>query len=72
MLKRLSNLSEQRLHDEIVGAAGAYSAQIYRKIRIADVIDLRSLPFHSLGRYALQAHFDFCIADEEQQPAFAI
>lgn len=72
MLKRLSNLSEQRIHDEIVGATNDYYAHIYRKVRIADVIDIAGLPSHLASRYALQAHFDFCICGEDHEPAFAI
>jgi hypothetical protein len=72
VLKRLSNLSEQRVHEEIVGAAEEYHAYIYQKVRIADVIDIDRLDTRAAGTYALQAHFDFCIADENQVPAFAI
>lgn len=72
MLRRLSNLGEQRLHDEIVEAAGHYQAHIYRKVRVADVVELKALSDRSLGTYALQSHFDFCICDEWHQPQFAI
>ena len=72
MLKRLSNLSEQRVHDEIVDTAVNYRGQIYRKVRIADVIDITQLRSKTLGTYALQAHFDFCICDDQHNPAFAI
>lgn len=72
MLKRLSNLSEQRVHEEIVGAAEEYHAHVYQKVRIADVIHIDRLNTRVAGTYALQAHFDFCIADENHVPAFAI
>lgn len=72
VLKRLSNLSEQRVHEEIVGAAEEYHAHIYQKVRIADVIDIDRLGTRDAGTYALQAHFDFCVADENHNPAFAI
>jgi hypothetical protein len=72
VLKRLSNLSEQRVHEEIVGAADEYHAHIYRKVRIADVIDIERLGTRDAGTYALQAHFDFCVTDENHVPAFAI
>ena len=72
MLKRLSNYSEQRLHDEIIGATNDYHGHIYRKVRVADVVDISKLASRDFGSYALQAHFDFCICDDDHQPAFAI
>lgn len=72
MLKRLSNYGEQRVHDEIVATADHYAANIYRKVRLADVIDISKLPSRELGRFALQSHFDFCICDDSHMPAFAI
>ena len=72
MKRRLSNLSEQRLYQEIVGTTAEYRAEIYRKVRIADVVDIVSLPTRAIGTYALQAHFDICVCDENQIPEFVI
>jgi hypothetical protein len=72
MKKRLSNLSEQRLYEEIVGTVGHYRAEIYRKVRVADVVDISALPTRATGTYALQAHFDICVCDEDQIPEFVI
>ena len=72
MLKRLSNLSEQRVHEEIVGAAEEYHAHIYQKVTVADVIDINRLGTRDAGTFGLQAHFDFCVADENHVAAFAI
>lgn len=72
MRRRLSNLSEQRLYEEIIGTVGHYRAEIYRKVRIADVIDINKLPTRAIGTYALQAHFDICVCNEEQVPEFVI
>lgn len=72
MKRRLSNLSEQRLYEEIVGTVAEYRAEIYRKVRIADVVDIESLPTRAIGTYALQAHFDICVCDENQIPEFVI
>jgi hypothetical protein len=45
---------------------------VYRKVRVADVIDTdATLPFE-LGRYALRAHFDFVVTDREHVPQFAV
>lgn len=72
MKKRLSNLSEQRLYEEIVGTVCQYRAEIYRKVRIADVVDIGKLPTRAIGTYALQAHFDICVCDANQIPEFVI
>jgi len=72
MKKRLSNLSEQRLYEEIIGAVGHYRAEIYRKVRVADVVDISALPTRATATYALQAHFDICVCDENQMPEFVI
>jgi hypothetical protein len=72
MRKRLSNVGEDKLHREISPAVDGFGASIYRKIRLADVVDISGLPSSDLRRYALQSHFDVCIADSDEQPAFAI
>src|SRR4051812_16288171 len=72
MVKKLSNLGEQRVYDELKPVADRYGAEVYRKVRVADVIDTdATLPFE-LGRYALMAHFDFVVTDREHAPQFAV
>ena len=72
MVKKLSNLGEQRVYDELKPVADRYGAEVYRKVRVADVIDTgATLPFE-LGRYALMAHFDFVVTDREHVPQFAV
>lgn len=71
MFKKLSNLGEQRVYEELKPAADRYGAEVYRKIRIADVVDIDRLPF-DLGGYALKAHFDFVVTDREHMPQFAV
>ncbi len=72
MKRRLSNLSEQRLYEEIIGTVGPFRAEIYRKVRVADVVDIDALPTRATGTYALQAHFDICVCNENQMPEFVI
>lgn len=72
MLKRLSNFGEQLVHQEIAGAILEYQGNIYRKIRMADVVDINCLSSRQLGSFALKAHFDFCVADDAHNPQFAI
>ncbi|MCW3847362.1 DUF2726 domain-containing protein [Sphingomonas sp. LB-2] len=72
MKRKLTNRGEQLVHDEIVGVVSTYQAEIYRRIRIADVIDISKLSDRSRGTFALQSHFDICVGDERKEPAFAI
>jgi very-short-patch-repair endonuclease len=72
MLKPLSNLSEQRLGDELIKESVRYGATVYRKVRVADVVDVDRLGDWQLGRFALMSHFDFGVADERHKPLFAV
>lgn len=72
MLKKLSNKSEKKVYEQIAPEAIKYDAGVYRKVRVADVIDIEQLSSHSLGTYALQAHFDFVVSDAEERPLFAV
>lgn len=71
MKRLLANYGEKSLHDEIVGTVAHYRADIYRKVRIADCIDISKLADRSLASYALQAHFDICVCGDDGLPAFA-
>lgn len=66
------NGGEARLHCEIADAVGGFRGDIFRKVRVADAIDIRRLSRRNLGTYALQAHFDICVSDEEGLAAFAV
>jgi hypothetical protein len=72
MLKRLSNKSEVYVNDLLAPAADRYEAEVYRKVRIADVVDINDLRSRELGRLSLMGHFDFVVADSNHDPLFAI
>jgi hypothetical protein len=72
MLKKLSNFSEMQVFEQIEPVAKKYGATVYRKVRIADVVDIAKLRIYHLSSYALKAHFDFVIADEAEYPLFAV
>ena len=72
MLKRLTNHSEHRVYEQVAKACDEFGAEVYRKIRIADVIDIDQCAERSQGTYALMAHFDFVICDENHMPQFVI
>lgn len=72
MLKRLSNRGEVYVHDLLAPAAARHDAEIYRKVRIAGVIDIDGLNARELGRFTLMGHFDFVVTDRNHDPQFAI
>lgn len=72
MLKRLSNRGEVYINDLLAPAAARHDAEIYRKVRIADVIDIDDLNARELSRFALMGHFDFVVTDRNHDPQFAI
>lgn len=72
MLKRLTNHSEHRVYEQVAKACDEFGAEVYRKIRIADVVDIDKCSVRSQGTYALMAHFDFVICDENHMPQFVI
>jgi hypothetical protein len=71
MLKKLSNLGEDRVYRQIAPVADRYGAEIFRKIRVADVVDISKLR-NEFNRYALMAHFDFVVANQDYAPHFAV
>lgn len=57
---------------QIRAAIERHGAELHEKVRIADLIDINQLDQRGLGTYALQAHFDFVLIDENQKAMFAI
>ncbi|MBZ0162882.1 MAG: DUF2726 domain-containing protein [Notoacmeibacter sp.] len=49
-----------------------HGAELHEKVRIADIIDISKLDTRDLGTYALQAHFDFVLIDENQRAVVAV
>ena len=72
MLKRLTNHSEHRVFHQVSEACEEFGAQVYQKIRVADVIDISKCSENYLGTYGLMAHFDFVISNDEHFPLFAL
>jgi hypothetical protein len=71
VLKKLSNLGEERVYRQIAPVADRYGAEVFRKIRVADVVDISKLR-NEFNRYALMAHFDFVVANKDHVPHFAV
>lgn len=72
MLKKFRNNSEDRIQKQIRAVVGRHGAELHEKVRVADIVDIKKLDRHELRTYALQAHFDFVLIDENQQAVFAI
>ena len=72
MLRRFRNRSEDKVQRQIRAAIERHGAELHEKVRIADLIDITKLDRRALGTYALQAHFDFILLDENQEAVVAI
>jgi hypothetical protein len=71
--KKIINFHEGVTHKLLTDAAQKNGAQVFSKIRIADVlnIDHSGLDNDHFG-FALKAHFDFVVADGDHVPLFAV
>jgi hypothetical protein len=72
MLRKFRNRSEDKMQRQIRRAIERHGAELHEKVRIADLIDITKLDRRRLGTYALQAHFDFVLLDENQEAIVAI
>ena len=72
MLRKFRNQSEDQMQRQIRAATERHGAELHEKVRIADIIDINALDLRSLGTYALQAHFDFVLIDEDYEAVVAI
>jgi hypothetical protein len=72
MLKKLSNRGEAFVHELLALAAARHKAEIYRKVRIGDVVDIDALGPGKLRSLGFTGHFDFVVTDEHHNPQFAI
>lgn len=72
MLRKFRNRSEDKVQRQIRAAVDRHGAELHEKVRIADLIDINKLDRRGLGTYALQAHFDFVLLDENQEAVVAI
>ena len=72
MLRKFRNNSEQRVRQQIRAVIDQHDAELHEKVRVADIVDISKLNQRGLGTYALQAHFDFVIIDENLEAVFVI
>jgi hypothetical protein len=66
MLRKFRNRSEDQLRRQICAAIEPHGAELHEKVRIADIINISELDERAIGTYALQAHFDFVLIDDNE------
>ena len=73
MFKRILNPPENTTYDRLRDACSRNSAQVFAKVRLADVLPIEGSGIDDdLFRFALQSHFDFIVADSAHLPLFAV
>lgn len=73
VFKRILTSPEQMTYERLREACSRNSAQIFAKVRLADVLPIENSGISGdLYRFALQSHFDFVIANERHLPLFAV
>jgi hypothetical protein len=71
--KRIENRQEERTHEILNDIAKEYEARIFIKLRVADVLEIRNSGLSDKEyKYALMAHFDFIVTDNDSMPKFAV
>lgn len=71
--KKVLNLHEEVTHRSLKDICEKNGAHVFAKVRVADILPIENsgIP-DDLFRYALQAHFDFVVADSSHNPLFAV
>ena len=72
MLRKFRNRSEHRVQQQIRSVIDRHGAELHEKVRVADIVDISKLNQRALGTYALQAHFDFVLIDEDLEAIFVL
>lgn len=72
MLRKFRNKSEDKVQRQIRAAIQRHGAELHEKVRVADIVNIDALNQRGLGTYALQAHFDFVLIDENHEAVVAI
>ena len=73
MFKRMLNFPERITYNRLIDVCARRSAQVYAKVRLADVLPIENSGISKLlYEFALQAHYDFVVADLLQRPLFAV
>jgi Protein of unknown function (DUF2726) len=72
-MKRLMNLSEEKTNAVLRPLTEGWGAHTFPKVRLADVLPIEKSGIDDEAfRFALQAHFDFIVTDDDLKPLFAV
>lgn len=72
-MKRLLNRSEEGALHKLSSVTSQYGLRVNAKVRVADVCPIEGSGISAdLYKYALMAHFDFLVTNEEHVPQFAV
>lgn len=72
-LKKIVNRHEEAAYQELQDLVVQYGYNVHVKIRLADVLEIDGSGIEdSLYGYALKAHFDFLICNDDYAPLFAV
>ena len=72
-LKKIFNTPEKETHEKLNEICNKYGAAVYPKIRLADILPIENSGISDKEyRFALQSHFDFVIANQDDEPLFVI
>ena len=73
MLKKLLNRSEEVVNSRLRITAEEHGAHVFPKVRLADLLPIEGSGIaDDLYQFALKAHFDFVVTDDELLPLFAV
>ena len=72
-LKKLLNLHEEATDLRLRNVSDKYGARVFPKVRLADVLPIENSGISDSDyRFALQAHFDFVVANATSTPLFGV
>ena len=71
--KKLLNITEKITHDSLLRICKNYGVGVFPKVRVADVLPIENSGIsNELYKYALQAHFDFVITEQDHELLFGV
>lgn len=72
-VQALLNRDEMVVNERLSAVCSECAAKVFPKVRVADVLRVHKSGIESYEySYALKAHFDFVVADEDFNPLFAV
>jgi len=73
VLKKLLNRSKEVVNTRLQAVAEEHGSHVFPKVRLADILPIEGSGIaDDLYRFALQAHFDFIVTNDDLLPLFAV